>query len=154
VALTDPAVLKALEHGGFALGRLLEGVEATSTAELNRQPGVKTIFDVVRNDVIATNVADRRAKVTSVDGFRLFESRWLDSKDMSLRLIGVFNRLDRRAFHRGTCGEIRFVYRLAYEVSQGGAMASRLRLPGLFARAPVVGRVRSEARVRDWAPEL
>src|SRR6185369_11366643 len=46
---------------------------------------------------------------------------------MRFVLSGVFNRLDRRPFYAASCGEVRFLYRLAYVTSQGGApLASRL----------------------------
>jgi hypothetical protein len=127
VAVDERDALQALERAGFGLGELAAGASGSTTAALNRRPAFKTIFDVLRKDVLATAIADRRAKVTSVDGFRLFDVRWFDSDEMHFELTGVFNRLDRRAFAEGTCGELRFLYRLAYEVQQGGAtMASRL----------------------------
>ncbi|HYP91090.1 MAG TPA: hypothetical protein VEQ59_23150, partial [Polyangiaceae bacterium] len=49
------------------------------------------------------------------------------SNEMHFALSGVFNRLDRRPFRAASCGEVRFVYRLAYATTQGGAaLSSRL----------------------------
>ena len=116
-----------LEAKGFAFAPLVFGVAARTTAELDGLPGAKSIFDVLRDDVRDAKRTHPLAKVTLMDGFRLFDERWLASKEMSFGLIGVFNRLDRRAFYPATCGEVRFVYRLAYETTHAGAaMAGRL----------------------------
>ena len=49
---------------------------------------------------------------------RVMDMRWLKTDAARFRLVGVVNRLDRRDFHalRGDkgCGEVRFIYRLAY----------------------------------------
>jgi hypothetical protein len=128
VAVTDRAALAALEARGFALAALVFGAEARTTHELSRLPGMRSIFDTLRDDVRGAQRVHPLAKVTSMDGFRLFDERWLASKEMSFALIGVFNRLDRRVFYPGTCGEVRFVYRLAYRTQHAGA-AMEGRLP-------------------------
>ncbi|HEX6271744.1 MAG TPA: hypothetical protein VFZ53_01830 [Polyangiaceae bacterium] len=122
VAIADRAVLAALETNGFGFASLVFGATARTTAELAALPGAKSIFDVLRDDVRATKRTHPLAKVTSMDGFRLFDERWLASDEMRLELVGVFNRLDRRAFYPGTCGEVRFVYRLAYRTTHAGAV--------------------------------
>ncbi len=58
---------------------------------------------------------------------RLFDARWLRAPWARFELTGVVNRIDRRVFHPGTCGEVRFIYRLAYEKeTPKGRVASRL----------------------------
>ena len=129
VALRDPELLAALEAKGFGLSELVHGAEARTTAELNRLSGFASIFDVLRADVRAAKTSHPLARVTSSDGYRLFDERWFDSHEMRFVLSGVFNRLDRRAFYPETCGEIRFLYRLAYQTKHAGApMAGRLPL--------------------------
>jgi hypothetical protein len=129
VAVTDPGTLSALEARGFSLAELVFGVEARTTLELSRLPGMRDVLATLRDDVRAARRTHPLAKVTSMDGFRLFDERWLASKEMSFELIGVFNRLDRRVFYAGTCGEVRFVYRLAYRTEHAGAaMSGRLPL--------------------------
>ena len=55
---------------------------------------------------------------------RYFDTRWLSSSSGFFQLIGIINRLDKQDFyHDNLCGDIRFIYRLAY--SQDGA-SSRL----------------------------
>ncbi len=127
VAVVEPAELRKLEAAGFDFGRLVASSPAATTRELRALPALKPIFETLAGDVRAAARPFPLARVTSVDGFRLFDARWLDSNEMRFELTGVFNRLDRRAFYEGTCGEVRFVYRLSYETSQGGKpMASRL----------------------------
>ena len=125
--MLDAPALQTLENSGFALSELVLERPATNTAELAGLPAWKSIVDVLRADLREVQRRHPLAKVTSIDGFRLFDERFLDSKEMRFELIGVFNRLDRKAFYANTCGEVRFVYRLRYETEQGGSkMTSRL----------------------------
>jgi hypothetical protein len=129
VALTDRAALSSLEEMGFGLGTMGFGAGAKTTAELSALPGAESLLTVLRDDVRAAKRTYPLAKVTSMDGFRLFDERWLASEETRFELVGVFNRLDRRVFYPGTCGEVRFVYRLAYRTTHAGAaMAGRLPL--------------------------
>ncbi len=127
VAILDPRLLAELEAGGVTLGRLVAGSPAQSNAELSKLPAFASLFDVLRGDVRDTARGFPLAKVTTVDGFRLFDVRLFEAADTSFELVGVFNRLDRRGFHDQGCGEIRFVYRMRYATTQGGApMTGRL----------------------------
>jgi hypothetical protein len=129
VALVDPQSLVKLEQAGFALARLLVESSARTTEELRRLPGFASVFRVLDADIREAARPHPLARVTSIDGFRLFDARWLASPEMTFALVGVVNRLDRRPFYPGSCGEIRFVYRLAYATTQGGApLESRLPL--------------------------
>jgi hypothetical protein len=56
---------------------------------------------------------------------RRLDNRWFQSDIAFFELIGVINRLDKKDFYN-TCGEIRFVYRLAYQNDSG--VSSRLPL--------------------------
>ena len=47
---------------------------------------------------------------------RHFDYRWLNSKHSTFRLVAIVNRLDKRDFKSPGCGDIRFIYRLAYRV--------------------------------------
>ncbi len=58
---------------------------------------------------------------------RVFNEKWLTSADGQFVLAGVVNRMDRRDFDPGLCGELRFIYRMGYEVKmEGKTYASRL----------------------------
>jgi hypothetical protein len=127
VAVLEPELLRVLEQNGFDFARVAVEQSAATTAELSRLQALRRLFATLQADVKAAARPYPLARVTSIDGFRLFDARWLDSPEMRFRLSGVFNRLDRRPFSAGSCGEVRFLYRLSYQTSQGGAaMASRL----------------------------
>ena len=51
---------------------------------------------------------------------RVFNEKWLGSSDGLFILSGVVNRIDRRDFDPAHCGELRFIYRLGYEVRMNG----------------------------------
>jgi len=58
---------------------------------------------------------------------RVFNEKWLGSSDGLFILSGVVNRMDRRDFDPAYCGELRFIYRLGYEVRMNGkTYASRM----------------------------
>lgn len=84
----------------------------------------ETIQAVVDRDLV-TEHADAAAFPAGNVG-RAFDVRWLRSPYATFSLIGVINRLDRRDFIGG-CGEVRLVYRLAYQIPSGeGEVGSRL----------------------------
>ena len=56
---------------------------------------------------------------------RRLDNRWFESDISFFELIGVVNRLDKKDFYGG-CGEVRFIYRLAYQDESGAS--SRLPL--------------------------
>jgi hypothetical protein len=58
---------------------------------------------------------------------RVFNEKWLGSSDGLFILSGVVNRMDRRDFDPFHCGELRFIYRLGYDVKMNGkTYASRM----------------------------
>ncbi|MBK8936264.1 MAG: hypothetical protein IPM79_01055 [Polyangiaceae bacterium] len=118
-AILDPEALRAVESLGFGLAEVLFAKPASSADELAKT-GFATILDTLKGDVERTLQAHPTARVSSVLGTRLFDARWLHSKEMRFELVGVFNRLDRKVFYDGSCGELRFIYRLAYSTLQGG----------------------------------
>jgi hypothetical protein len=125
----DPLELRQIEAAGFDFARLAVGTSARTTRELRAVPALRQLFAALDGDIRAAAAPFPLARVTSVDGFRQFDTRWLASDEMTFALAGVFNRIDRRPFYEGegTCGEVRFVYRLSYTTVQGGKpMASRL----------------------------
>lgn len=127
VAVLDGELLAGLEERGFRLGRLVAGSAADTNEELSRIPAFESIFAALRGDVKEVARFYPNARVTTIDGFRLFDVTALSSKEMSFELVGAFNRLDRKVFYQGSCGETRFVYRLRYSTIQGGEpMSGRL----------------------------
>ena len=51
---------------------------------------------------------------------RVFNEKWLASSDGLFILAGVVNRIDRRDFDPNHCGELRFIYRLGYDLTTNG----------------------------------
>ena len=128
LAITDPELLASLEGEGFGLSALL-GLPRAESAEQLSQTRLGGVFRVLREDVRKARVEHPVARVTPTLGTRIFDVEWFRSKEMRFKLIGVFNRLDRRPFYEGSCGEVRFVYRLSYETVHGGEpMAGKLPL--------------------------
>lgn len=70
---------------------------------------------------------DRSAGVGMRFSHRLFDPAWLRSRATRLELVGIVNRIDRVAVDPDHCGEVRFVYRLAYATRRlGVSVDSRL----------------------------
>jgi hypothetical protein len=129
VMVTDREALAQLEAQGSTFGERLAGVQAANLAELHRTPAWRSLVEVVEQDLAAIRRADRRAGVGMDHAHRLFDRRWLRSSEARFELVGVVNRLDREPFSGGAgCGEVRFVYRLAYATTAGG-LPIRSRLP-------------------------
>src|SRR5262249_42281883 len=62
---------------------------------------------------------------------RIFNKAWLASKYATFELVSVVNRIDRKDFGSGACGETRFVYRLSY-VKGKSSVPTFSRLPFFF----------------------
>ena len=90
----DPESLQALEDRGLSFTRVLSA-EARAVI-------VKTVSE---------DVAEITKDAPRDSPRRPFNPAWLTRG--SFELTGVVNRIDRRAFDVGTCGEVRLVYRLA-----------------------------------------
>ncbi len=157
VQLTDVVVdvveldaLKALEADGWSFADALarqhggpartDGPHPNLAALYTTDPLWHALADHLSSDIDALNDGIHRDLVTELEeakqypagnvGRRL-DTRWFRSSDAHLRLVGVVQRIDRRDLHREpTCGEVRFLYRLAYavETDDGGNVGSRLPL--------------------------
>jgi hypothetical protein len=127
LAVTDAAVLKGLEAAGLDAGTLAFGQpEARSLAQLGGAPGWASIVEVLRADIAELYKGDARYGVGMRHTHRGFDPAWLTSPAVHLELAAVVNRLDRKVFHPGTCGELRFVYRMAYDAAGKPPFSSRL----------------------------
>ena len=134
----DPAILAALEGKGYGFAGPVRHFEATGDlATLSaKSPAYKKIVDMVGADVAALR-AEMKAggrplyEVTDGNVGRVIDMRWFTTEAARFRLAGVVNRLDRKDFaeiggDKG-CGEVRFIYRLAYAFKKKGKLlASRL----------------------------
>lgn len=128
--VTSPAALQAAEKAGASFAHWVGGGApssadgVTTNQALMRSPAWQSIADPLRDSLAGIQKRDRQAGVgISRYPHRLFDARWLASPDAFFELVGVANRMDRRPFQSGACGETRLVYRLAYRTA---AMQSRL----------------------------
>ncbi|MGJ7524590.1 hypothetical protein [Variovorax sp. GB1P17] len=127
--VTSPAALQAAEKSGAGFAHWVGGAAAskdgiTSNQALTGSPSWSSITDPLRESIAGIQRRDKQAGVgISRYPHRLFDTRWLASPNAFFELVGVVNRMDRRPFQNGACGETRLVYRLAYRTA---AMQSRL----------------------------
>jgi hypothetical protein len=128
VLVTDPAVLARIEGAGWSFAATAFESAAADTAALAKDSHWRAIVRTITADVAAVGAGDPKAGVGLRFTHRLFDVRWLESERAWLELVGVVNRVDRRVFHPGTCGETRLVYRLAHRANQGREEV-RSRLP-------------------------
>ncbi|MCF6100328.1 hypothetical protein [Mesorhizobium muleiense] len=133
----DPAVLAGLDARGFDFAGIFD-VEGKGDLKTlyDKAPAYHQIVETIASDVAALR-AEMKAggrslyEVTDGNVGRIIDLRWLKTDAARFRLVGVVNRLDRRDFAEirgdGGCGEVRFIYRLAYSFKKNGkVLASRL----------------------------
>jgi hypothetical protein len=129
--ITDREALAALEQRNLGFARVALGHEGPDdTATLARDPRYVSIQQRLVADLRELVQGDPSAGV-EVRGHphRIFDERYLRSRRARFELVAVVNRLDRRFFTPGSCGELRLVYRLAYRQQEGASvLASRLPL--------------------------
>ena len=162
----DPSVLAALGAKGFGFAGIfaVDGEDDLKSL-YNEAPAYHALVDTVAADVAALR-AEMKAggrtlyEVTDGNVGRIMDMRWLKTEAARFRLVGVVNRLDRRDFAALTdeksCGEVRFIYRLAYSFKKGGkVLASRLpfNFNAVYSVAPDAdgGCVGAAGR---WTPQL
>jgi hypothetical protein len=122
LAIFDYEALRELELRGFdfatfALHATSAGSKpgARSNQQLAQDEGYRSIVETLVGDLRGMAQADSAAGVGMNYGHRLFDGTWLTSEQFRFELVGVVNRVDRRVFAPGTCGELRLIYRLGYE---------------------------------------
>lgn len=93
-------------------------LSTSSTARYNEiaQQVTRDIKDIIKTSgekmAYSSEIAETMAKDGKVP--RYFDYFWLNSSEAAFPLVAVINRLDKRDFYADTCGEVRFIYRLAY----------------------------------------
>ncbi len=152
VDVLSPEVLRALDTpGNFSFATFLGEAEKERTflqtqpdylkilrfSELQQNGRFFSLSEQIRLDVEAikkrsgekmaysSKQAEKLAPAGNVA--RHFDPYWLSSRKAAAPLIGVINRIDKRDFYQDTCGELRFIYRIAY--TEG---SSRSTLPVFF----------------------
>jgi hypothetical protein len=127
LSIDAPTVLAALESSGVSLGAMLGAAGPLDNRALAAFPRYASLVSVLEADVGEIAGRDPRAGISVArSSHRLFDVRWLRSRAARFELVGIVNRLDRVGVIGG-CGEIRLIYRLAYETEEkGSVIASRL----------------------------
>lgn len=126
---SDPELMDQLEALGLALPARL-GVDAWpgSMAQLSEDPVFRPVVEALREDFEEFQREDPELDV-GVRGVshRMFDPDWLEAESTHFELAAVISRIDRRPFTDGACGEVRLLYRLAYDITDGDErIASRL----------------------------
>lgn len=118
--IDDPKELLKLEAKGFDFSRWFSwvGKNANNQQMYKASKAYRSIVDTLSTDLDTIAQKDPLASVTMAKSHRLFNKKWLKSKSAHFELVGVINRMDRKDFHPETCGELRFIYRLAYKVER------------------------------------
>jgi hypothetical protein len=127
--IEEPQRLKDVERSGFTFGDVVLGPASAGAdnAALYQDPAYRSLVDSLFEDLLRQKRADPLLGTSIKASHRLFDVAWLRSSAAHFELVGVINRMDRDVFTLGTCGEIRFIYRLAYQKDDaGGSVYSRL----------------------------
>ena len=136
VAITDSDTMQYLETHGFALSALLSpnwtrgaDTKVLNNAEFGKIAPVAALRQVVRAEFAAyqksylarfPKVREDNVGTGTRPDHRKFERNYLDSAAARFHLVGVINRMDRAHRSPGSCGEVRFLYRLFYSVNAAG----------------------------------
>jgi hypothetical protein len=139
-AIIDPAALRELDHGRFALARIMAPQRADDTPLSNRElfslPSMLPVRQALDSDFERyigkhkVELPNENIGVGSDYAFQLFDRTQLYSADTRFVLSGIVNRMDRAYVLDRNCGEIRLIYRLTETNAQAiGEAAVTLRLP-------------------------
>lgn len=118
LALTDQTALLELERLGFGFQRFVLGASGDTrdnAAGYLESARYRELVTVLERELLRIRTADRASGVGMRYAHRVFDARWLRAQAFRFELVGVVNRIDRRAFAPDTCGELRLIYRLAYD---------------------------------------
>lgn len=139
VAILDPAALRELDRGRFALGRVITPTRSSDAPLTNDRlfalpsmAPVRKALDVEFGKYIEnhkTTLPNETIGIGNSYDFQLFDRALLDSSGTRFVLAGIINRMDRAYVSERNCGEIRLIYRLTRiedRVADEGATSPRL----------------------------
>lgn len=115
--VVEPAALAPVAASGGSLAALFGAPAATDTAALfDASPRYAALVKTITSDIASVADAHPGAGVgVRGNDFRLFDAKWLRSPKTRFDLVGIAPRLDRA---RNDCGDVRLLYRLAYDLSR------------------------------------
>ncbi len=152
-AISRPEILKTLEAGGFSLADLISRKDSTGVYDNQQQaaePDFKPVLEILKQDIEDYRKKHPGTGVGLSFDQRLFDASYLQNPRARFVLVGVINRMDRGYKTLNRCGEIRFIYRLAYNVIDHGAPVSS-RLPMTINMVFRAGTSESDAHCADLA---
>ncbi len=128
LTLTAPYAIAMLESQGFGFAKLAFGIDGGSNTEsLKSNPDYELLRKTLDADFTELYSSDPKYGIGMSFVHRGFDPSWLSSRLTQFRLGAISNRIDRKVFHPGTCGELRFIYRLGYTMAvQDGVVSSSL----------------------------
>lgn len=126
--IDHPQVLAQLETQGFDFSRLVlnEPSAISNNEALVKNSSYAFIAKSLASDLESLKKDDPKLFISMRGSHRLFDSQWLISNYATYELVGIVNRMDRLSFHTESCGEVRFIYRLAYTTQTKPTVYSRL----------------------------
>lgn len=134
-AITDANLLQQIESQGFSFSQIvLPSVgKNLNNAELYRESSIyKSFVDLSTQDIADSVQEENKYRpdwgtvgTTFQSKRRNLDPKWLRTQLSDYELVGILNRMDRSVFHPNTCGEVRLIYRLAYQTEK---ISSRLPL--------------------------
>ncbi|UOF02733.1 hypothetical protein [Bdellovibrio reynosensis] len=116
--IDDPLKLEQFEKEGLSLSELVFTKRTSNNQELAQVPRYTNLAEDLTADLNDLRKTDPQLGPGMSFTHRLFHSKWLTSQAARFELVGIVNRLDRAVFNPDRCGEIRFIYRLAYTKKQ------------------------------------
>lgn len=136
----DVRLLAAMEAKGYDFAGIFGRQDADLEALYANSPAYAAIVERMATDVGEVR-AEMKAggrelfEVTNDRVGRVLDMRWMKTSASRFRLVGIVNRLDRRDFlalkGEKTCGEVRLIFRLAYDFDKDGQRLSS-RMPVSF----------------------
>lgn len=123
--ITNPELFRPLERlNGFSLGSLIsndaEKFVKASNADLLKIPAYASVIQAIKADLIQIDNSDDILGIGMSHSRRLFDYSHFDITLARFALMGIVPRFDRAYVKANSCGEVRFVYRLAYNISHNG----------------------------------
>ncbi|MBO9668457.1 MAG: hypothetical protein J7501_16785 [Bdellovibrio sp.] len=129
LSISQPEILRPLEAQGFSLADLMNPGQKLGVVDNSvlSKSNFKAILENLKSEINLYQQNNPKAGVGLAFDQRLFDLNYLTHARARFVLVGVINRMDLGYKDPNHCGEIRFIYRLAYNVeSQGVNVASRL----------------------------
>jgi hypothetical protein len=121
-AITDPLVLRELDHGQFGLARVMAPALSSDAPLTNSQlfalpsmaPVRKALDEEFDRYILEhkASLPNESIGVGDAYAFQLFDRTLLYSADTRFVLAGIVNRMDRAWLAEADCGEVRLIYRL------------------------------------------